>query len=79
QAPPARCANDSGQRHTCTQDRALRHPGPRVAPRPEPIQLPEALTVCCANTPARRARDRSYPEIHVSSFQGNHNKSPPCL
>ncbi|MCI73901.1 hypothetical protein A2U01_0095165, partial [Trifolium medium] len=40
-------------------------------------QLPEALTASCANTPARRAKDRSYPDIPVSSFQGNHNKSPP--
>ncbi|MCI73026.1 hypothetical protein A2U01_0094290, partial [Trifolium medium] len=36
-------------------------------------QLPEALTARCANTPGCRARDRSYPDIHVSSFQGNHN------
>ncbi|MCI70450.1 hypothetical protein A2U01_0091713, partial [Trifolium medium] len=49
------------------------------AQRPEPIQLPEALTARCANTSTRRARDRSYPEISVSNFQGNHNKSPPCL
>ncbi|MCI79296.1 hypothetical protein A2U01_0100567, partial [Trifolium medium] len=34
--------------------------------------LPETL-------PARCARDKSYPDIPVSSFQGNHNKSPPCL
>ncbi|MCI89619.1 hypothetical protein A2U01_0110908, partial [Trifolium medium] len=35
-APPARCANDSGNSHTCTQAHALRHPGPRVAQCPEP-------------------------------------------
>ncbi|MCI97395.1 hypothetical protein A2U01_0118696, partial [Trifolium medium] len=36
-------------------------------------QLPETLTARCANTPARRTRERSYPDIPVSSFQGNHN------
>ncbi|MCI63790.1 hypothetical protein A2U01_0085047, partial [Trifolium medium] len=38
-------------------------------------QLPEALTARYANTSARRAKDRSYPVIPVSSFQGNHNKT----
>ncbi|MCH85475.1 hypothetical protein A2U01_0006321, partial [Trifolium medium] len=64
----ARCANDSGQSHTCTQDRALRHPEPRVAPRPEPIQLPEALPARRANTPAHRARDISLPRSSCFKF-----------
>ncbi|MCI89150.1 hypothetical protein A2U01_0110438, partial [Trifolium medium] len=34
---------------------------------------PEALPARHANTPARRAKDRSYSENSVSSFQGNHN------
>ncbi|MCI58367.1 hypothetical protein A2U01_0079622, partial [Trifolium medium] len=55
------------------QARALRHPGLRVAQSPEPTQLPEALPARRANAPARRASNRSNPEISVSSFQGNHN------
>ncbi|MCI72708.1 hypothetical protein A2U01_0093972, partial [Trifolium medium] len=65
--------------HTCTQGRALRHPGLRIAQSPETLQLPEALPARRANIPARRAETEATQKICFKFSKQPHNKSPPCL